>query len=246
MVRFSIQPRLVVAGVVAAAGIFLAFWRLWPYLESSEPRVAPSKPSPVQADLGPELLDRSTRDGGMTTVSLAAERARSAARKAGINARRLDDLVAAFSEQLAATIDGDYERDHAARVARGLPEEGDDRAFREKMADWMRGRAIGLERLEVRVLIRDGEATAASGLEEGYDVLTAANHDYPLPDDLADARVDVVEVRLPMDVPSVNGKGRGAALVGYRFWWDDATDQWIPFVNAIYGDPEAAYGGIVP
>lgn len=246
MDRLFIQPRLVAAGLIAAAGVILAVWRLWPYLEPSGPRAVSPGPTPRQAELGPGMLDKSTRDNGPGAVMLAADRAREAARGSGIPPSRLDDLIAAFTEQLAATIDGDPERDHAARLSRGLARGTDDRESRQKMADWMRGRAIGLDRLEVRVLMRNGEPLTPSGVEEGFDVLTTVNHDYPIPVDPAGARADIVEVRLPMDLPTINGKGRGAALVGYQFVWNRASSRWIPLANAIYGDPEAIYAGIVP
>ncbi len=245
--RGNVRLRLILAIVVMVAGLGLAFRALRPVLWPATPSPLPPQLTGASERLGPGLLDTDpAKEPAGDVVSRAAGVARLALGHPSfsgvVGPRRLDDLVLAFEERLIATLDGEYERDMAARLARGMPPppsppSQDTIDNYRKTADWTRHTAIGIDRIEVRVIFDKGKPAAPTPTEEGFDALTYTKKGataFPIPEDPSKAGLDVVEVRIPMALRPISGRSRGAVLVGYQFAWSENRQQWIPFVNVVY------------
>lgn len=245
---------LAVALVLIGGG--LAVRSLMPLMRSHEPRATSAPLSEAASRLGPELLDAG---GDAEASDLAVSRAQSRVREIlraesfgrVVAASRREDLVDAFAERLIATLDGEYARDMAARVARGMtpPGEPTDTALENytKTADWTRGSRIGIGALEIRVIDDAGRAVAAAPVAEGYDALSYTKKGplaFPISSDPVGSRLDVVEVRLPMGLRPIEGDSRGAVLVGYQFAWSGQRRQWIPLTNVVYRAQGERYAAV--
>lgn len=238
-------------------GFGLALRSLWPLLMTPDFHAPPAPLTDVASGLGPELLDQaaSAEATPESILEMAQERLRRVLDAGGpggvVAPERCADLVTAFGERLIATLDGQYDRDMAARVARGMarPDPPTEVALTnyKKTADWTRGTRVGLDLIEARVIYDHGDPVAPSPVEEGYEALTYEKHGplaFPLSGDPQAKRLDVVEVRLPMGLKPVQGESRGAVLVGYQFAWSAQRSQWIPLCNVIYQAQGEHYAGL--
>lgn len=256
------HARLYAAIMIMCLGAVLAGWKLWPILfpRQTLAETVQRPDSPAEQALGPTILDTPTDTA--EAVERAVEAARTSLRDllqerepAIVGGARRDDLIEAFVERLEATINAEYERDIAALLARGrapVPNPP-SKQFLDKWAaakDWTRGVRIGVAGLDVRVILQAGQQIAPSGADEGYETTTlvqrtsSGEHVFGLPEDLHGARLDIVEVRLPMAIRPVHGEDRGAVLVGYQFAWNGGRRQWVPAANVLYKGSGATYAGL--
>lgn len=252
MLNARLHTRVVLAASLACIGIGAVVWRLWPYLVgSNDPSVISVPITPQMEALGPDLVDQTLDGMSGGPVKAASDRLRSIM-PSMIPPPRRNDLLAAFEERLAATIDGDYERDLRAKIARGMdspPEpaaEGPRRVW-EKWSSWTRGASLGPERIEVRDILSRGQRIAPSGVVEGFATTVFSKTGkgaFPVPLDPVASRSDVVEVRLPMAIRPVRGDDPGAVLVGFQFVWSAERNQWLPLENVIYHSGQATYAAI--
>ncbi|MDX9911316.1 MAG: hypothetical protein RBS39_05755 [Phycisphaerales bacterium] len=207
--------------------------------------------TPQMEALGPDLVDRTLDDATGGPVRAASDRLRSIM-PVSVPPSRREDLIAAFEERLAATIDGEYERDLRAKIARGMdsppdPAAEEPRRVWEKWSSWTRGASIGPERIEVRDILSRGQRIAPSGVAEGFAMSVFSKTGkgaFPVPADPVASRSDVVEVRLPMAIRPVRGDDPGAVLVGFQFVWSAAREHWLPLENVIYHSGRATYAAI--
>lgn len=247
--------RFVLALLLAGGGLLLAGRSLWPRLFHANPEPVFAPDTEVELALGPDLLDTETDLPKEELAALASRQLREAlgeSSQSTLNAKQVEDLVAAFLERLLATTAGEYQRDIDAKVARGMqrppPSSSSDPPARWVAAtDWTRGARIGLNRIEIRTILSRGKAIAPLPNEEGYESTTYTKKGataFPLPGDPVASQSHVVEVRLPMGVRPVRGTSRGTVLVGYQFLWSPSRQQWVPFTNVIYKASGETYAAL--
>jgi hypothetical protein len=252
----------IAAGIVACAGLLIAGYALWPYLNDGHERAEAvvRSPSPQQLRLTPEILDTDTANAAQSAVDAAVKRVKVLLDAGGpdraggrLSSARRQDLLEAFGDQLRTTIDGDYQRDLNARMARGMrgPDEPPTEADMERWkarADWTRGVRIGVEELEVRWIRRGGRAMVDEA-HDGFSSTAFHSEHTPFgPFRDSDLSSDVIEIRLPMGLRPVRVddglEPRGAALVGYQFAWHRGRAQWTPYANVIYRPEGETYAGL--
>jgi hypothetical protein len=237
--------------LVATVALLLAGRTLWRARGAERGRVVPAERSAaVETQLSAIRID--SFPTAETASDLSAQAAAVVARLgagAGLGGERIGDLAAAFRERLAATISPDRSRDFEARIRRGAklvvsePTPAQMNAWEAERAGGLLA-PLGLDQMEVRVLYRQGKAVAAPA--EGFRTMrftTKGPARMDIPEDPVQARLDVVEVRLPMRLRDVQGEVHDV-LVGYQFGWNAGRRQWIPFANVVYADPALVFAAL--
>lgn len=245
--------RVLLAGLIAALGIAAA-WRAFD--RSSDGQFQQSMPVPVSGTVQQVLSMARTEitpaPGRVDEAVGCASRRVPLARQDALNldADALADLAAAFHERLAATVGGDYARSRADLLKRG--DSTSEAVALAREAAWRRQAAgtalarFGCEQVEVRALVVRGEPVAPDPVEEGFSTLalTPEAGRFPLPSDAETGKLDVVEVRLPMQKTLADASAAAVVLVGYQFAWHEERSQWIPWRIVIYADPNQPHSPI--
>lgn len=242
--------RWIAAAVVAGVGLTLAGRSLWKARSIERARPMPVAASP-EAARRLEGISFDSFPTEATTAGICKEassrvlaRASGDARSGVFSGPRAQDLADALGERLLATLAPDWSRDVQAMIRRGAslsPEPPSSEQLKLLESGRARGRLapLSLDQLEVRVLYREGVRVAPPTAQEGFRIATLTTRGparMDIPDDPERARLDVVEVRVPMRLADVQGVARDV-LVGYQFGWNDRRRQWIPLANAVYCDP---------
>ena len=155
----------------------------------------------------------------------------------------------AFGERLSAVIDPDYMRDLRARVARGQnvevvePDEETLDSFRIRRSSFEL-LLMDVSALEVRPIYEHGKYVATNAIGLGFgtgETKLGGKFAFPMANlDPVKDQLDIVEVRLPMEIPvpmGREGEKRSRAIVGFQFVWSEERGQWVPWVIKTYGNP---------
>lgn len=247
----SQRQRLVLASLLACTALAVAGRAYMRATSGTSSRVIEREiPPQALARLDVSLLDtKPTAETVSTDVQRAAEHVKRTVSTLPPEHRIPDsrhaDLVDAFSAWLRMTLDGDADADRSWKLARGMAppsvEVTDDvRAMWRASTEKTRLAPFGMESMEVRVIYRDGKRVAPEQLQEGFDTLRSQKVDadmkplFPIPTDPERSRADIVEIRLPMSVKSVEKDEHGTVLMGYQFSWNNERKQWIPYCTVLY------------
>jgi|GEM_PF-2330725 len=243
--------RWMAAGLIAIIGVFLAGRALMRSLPRGEQRrqratenTGPTEARAIISSLRCEVpIDESSAEqvGDMARTRVDELLANMSDNPAFSGSRR-EDLGNAFRESLMKTVAPDLDRDRAALAARGVPVPKDPptdeyRELWKKQTDPFRLAPIGFEQAEVRVLQAGGRLLLAppNATADGFNV----SQSYKMGADGKSAynpgNRDIVEVRLPMKLPSSDGPAV-TVLMGYMYAWDNASGDWVPFMNTVYAD----------
>jgi len=257
------KAKLIVAILIAVVGVTLAVRTFWP-ASSNRAKPAPSEEVSNPSEQVEELLTgtydtvptEETIEADIRRAEARAESVLMAARLPSMNANQRADLADAFRERLESVINPDYMRDLRARVARGQPVEIKEPTPEqlEQSNSWKEHFAllpIDIQSLEVRPIYQRGayvaESMTAKGFGEGTTKLGGATA-FPMSElDPVEDKLDIVEVRLPMEVPVPVGRDdetRERNLVGFQFVWSRERQQWIPWVIKNYGNPNRGVFGL--
>lgn len=158
---------------------------------------------------------------------------------------RESDLTKAFEERMAALLDPDASRDISARQGRGQRAEGEKQS-NDSGNSIFALLPLDIRSLEVRVIYQRGRKLVNSGYLEGFRETTTqikGPNAFPLMElNPESAKLDIVEVRLPMLVPIPPPKDQKTErrLVGFQFVWSQERKQWIPWANKQYGGPNSS------
>ncbi len=246
----TLHPRLMLALVIAVAGLSTAGFSVWRTLgKSPKPKQAvpePTRPDVLAALSSTRLDTRPTPESvGAVIDSAVASAATAIAAAAGID--RPADLAQAFRIQLAAVLDGDYHRHRAALAPRGmnLTDAPEGAAVWNSAAASTRLAPLGLKALVVRTIYRDGRRVAPSPAGQGFEStefrLNLTNS--TLPESPERSGLTIVEVQLPMEFPTDTPGGQGArmiALTGFRFVWHAGSRTWLPWSVFLLHEPSVS------
>lgn len=232
---------LLAAGLFAAAGAFLAARAVVGQLTAPPPAPAEAAPASIDVALKSIRIDSRPNEENVgplidEAVAAVGDLAEFEGARLGIPPSRVPDLAAAFGERFAATIDPDFERDLANRIARGAdpvpPDLIDEyRAFWERGYTPLRFAEFSLADIEIRTIYADG-VRLADPLDGGFQVSTFSklgDTRDPLTDTIGD-RLDVVEIRVPMRLLG----NSTPYFVGFQFEWSPQRGQWLPLANTVY------------
>ena len=243
---------IMVAAVIAIAGIVVA----WRALGRARP-VSADRPAQSVARNVRDTLDSLTMEVHPSVETIVADVGRAADRVveqvvaqsgSGTLAHgRIEDLSAALRERLMATLASDYDRDVRALQNRGItiPDDttGQERDTRKRQAALTHMAPFSIDQMRVRGVYEKGQLIGDS--LPGFSTLTTTrNTGMPVSLDAETARLDVVEVLVPMITPTVDGK-QSRVIVGYRFAWNEALSQWVPWTIVQYHDPNETHFGII-
>jgi len=257
------KPKLILAGVLAALGLFLG-GRAWLGSSSNTARPAevplPESPALTQAKQRVAEIVLDTRPTSETVkqvleqASLSASKAASGLRLGSGSITNASDLAEAFRERLSAVIDPDFARDSSFRTKRGSKPDSklrteEDRQGWEASAAYSRFSSLGLNQLEARVIYAKGKRIPPTHEAESYLTLTSTltgDARFDISDDPEKEKLDVVEIRLPMEVNKAppSGGGKTQAFVGFQFGWNAKRNQWVPISATIYYADNKAYCAI--
>lgn len=213
------------------------------------PVIAPPPEPPTTAiELGDlELDSMPTEETKNELINAARDRAMEKMSESNIPSAAKQNLADAFRERLQSVIDPDYTRDRAARIARGQPpitDKIEPDGWRNQFAVFELS-GFDTARLEVRQIFNDGEWIAPNPYQdEGFGTSTSqlsGEIAYPVPSDPEAAKLDVWEVRMPMEVHGPFEDQPNVALVGFRFVWHNDRQQWIPYGNTMYKPQGTTY-----
>ena len=246
--------KLSLAVLVACVGVFMVARLLLPRGSSKPAR------APVVKPASPELAAVLTGgyDTHPTTETVEADIANAvrrasveigSVRSVAVPADRRVDLSTAFGERLAAVINPDYMRDLRARSSRGQAIEVAEPDEETLDLVQIRGESFKLlpmdtTGIEVRPIFEQGQYVATQATSLGFgtgETRLGGRHAFPMAGlDPVEDKLDIVEVRLPMEIPVPVGRDdekRQRAIVGFQFVWSKERKQWIPWVIKTYGDP---------
>ena len=151
----------------------------------------------------------------------------------------------ALRERLLAVLAPDFERDNAAKIARGSNPDPAFTPSEDFLASYARARdhaklaplSAGLS--DVRWIYRQGVPVVSDSAEEGWAQVaftTRGRTRMDISDDARSARLDILEVRVPMMLLDADG-ARRPTIVGFQFGWNSRRGEWIPYQNVVYHAP---------
>lgn len=194
----------------------------------------PSSASPPSVNATLQLEVQPAKDTVELTLSQLEEVVNASSNSAlpqSLKNQARQDLGRASRAWIAAMIDPDFSAFHKFRVERGYvhPEESaeEKRIFEQCVKDTSLAN-LSIAGANVRMIYVDGRRVAPPDREGYVNALeTAIQGAYPVPEDIKGARATIVEVRLPMERRSPEGRPV-PVVVGYRFFWHPKRMQWIP------------------
>jgi len=157
-----------------------------------------------------------------------------------------EDLTRAFHGLFSSIVAPDVERDEAWKVSRGKKPMGDlltpeVRVSMQESAEYFALPRMNLSEIEIIPVYVRGVVQRSSATDDGFGInTTRLVGAYPISDDPEHDKLDVVEVRFPMEVPDPREGGRVRVSIGFQFAWSREREQWIPFGNVSYHDPNVA------
>ena len=255
------NPKLIVAALVAVLGVTLAVRTFWNGSTGTSKTAAVEQTSTPTEEVE-ELLTGSydtvptpeTIDADIHRAETMAKSVAMSARMPSVSASQREDLAIAFRERLESMINPEYMRDLRARVARGQPGEVVEPSPEQlkEVNAWKECFALlpmDIQSLEVRPIYQRGvyvaESMTANGFAEGTTTL-GGDKAFPMSGlDPEEDGLDIVEVLMPMAMPvATNLKEKSRGYVGFQFVWSPPRKQWIPWANKNYHDPEIASIGL--
>lgn len=166
-----------------------------------------------------------------------------------VTAARRADLASAASERLMALLDRDAERERSEWAARGggpFPpiSEGELRSD-ETVRQHFGMAPLALAELTVVDFMVAGRWVGPENDPlRGMGVSTAMYQSGPkrldVPKDWEKAGADIVEVRLPVRVKTLDGK-EPVVVLGIGLLWHETRRQWLPVFNRLHYDVDARY-----
>lgn len=258
----SQRMKLIFAIVIAGVGVAMVS-RMLVFSKPKQEKAKNAYVHSVSTDLD-EILS-GDYDTKPTHESVEADIARAtvtvknridSVRSIAIPAERRADLAAAFEERLAAIVDPVYMRDLLAKIGRGQQVENRDPDETELNQFEMRRKSFKLPPMDIQSIeiypifergVYIAESMTAKGFGEGTTKLGGATA-FPMSGlDPVKHKLDVVEVRIPMEIPvpiSRQDETRERNLVGFQFVWSKERQQWIPWVIKTYGNPNHGVFGL--
>jgi len=179
-------------------------------------------------------------------VLKATEAAQQLVLSGDIPSSRIADLMHVFDQSLRNTIAPNFDARCDMMRARGDTWAGrkldSERESWTKQAELTRNARFSIDQLEVRVLYKSGVRVAIEVAKEGYSTVMSRPKPgrLPIAKKPDEGKLDVIEVRLPMEkrTVAIAGKYRKqSVLVGYQFAWSKKRNQWIPWLVCQYTDP---------
>lgn len=247
----SNRRNLIAATVLALGGVFVA-WRALDRASPAVPRRVDAEISEVvRAALDVSVFDTIPTHENFAQVerlirSRAEQLAEAKSGSAAVAPSRRADLAAAFTEQLTALLSGDGPSHRRHLATRGYD------ASEQSAAAWDAGVAftqfapISLERAEIRVITEQGSRLTDYDTKQGFGVLTTEpgpESPRPVASDAVKGKLDIVEVRLPMQKRMIDGKST-TSLIGFQFAWSAERDRWVPWNNVIYCYPNERHAAL--
>jgi len=242
--------KIVVAVLVAIAGLLVAGRAIL--------RGAPSpKNEPLKHEVSLEVQHleaggfdtnptAETADAVIEDASSRVSRLVQKVPSAALPKSRHEDLSRAFHGLFSSIVAPDVERDEAWKVSRGKKPMGDlltpeVRETMQESAEYFALPRMNLSEMEIIPVYVQGVEQGSSATDDGFGInTTRLVGAYPISDDPEGDKLDVVEVRFPMELPDPREGGRVRVSIGFQFAWSREREQWIPFGNVSYHDPNVA------
>jgi len=246
------RNKFILAVILAAVGVFLAVWtyrRNTVVAPSSQPAARVLTATEQRNQLSIRTDTFPTSETLEAVCQQATDRMKQGLKAIHLPLEKPDDLTAAFSEHLRATLEGDYERRSAELRSRGLKH---DFSSPNVQRPWVAAAAmthlapLGLSELVVEMVYINGKRVKADEIKSGWSrsEQTQADQFMPIKRDIEGQKLTIIEIRLPMQLskaPSTVEKG--TAVVGYRFAWNREAKQWVPWSTVVlYVEDEAFFG----
>lgn len=253
-IKYIVAITLALIGLISVGRLFVR-WEATK--DTRDNAVIEPEPDVVRAVLGGSYDTMPSADNAPQTVDAAVSKLRQTLQETSLSIvpqRRQADLVMAFRERFNALHAPSFERDEMARVSRGRRAQVD----RDESSSGGGGsaqsifayRRIDIQSLEVRTVYERGREVASpaylEGFRESITQITGPNAFPLMESDPASERLDIVEIRIPMEtpVPPPKDKVSERRLIGFLFAWHQEREQWIPWALKQYGGPNS--GGSYP
>jgi len=255
----SRQIKLILAILVAGIGLFMVARLIVPS-GASKPTHASAAVKPPSPELEAVLTGgydtRPTTETVEADITRAVQRASvviGSVRSASVPAARRADLSSAFGERLEAILNPDYMRDLRARSARGqgieVVEPDEEVLERARTSgEFFALLPMDVQSVEVVPIFERGRyvGLGSAGFGTGTTRI-GGKAAFPMADlDPVEDRLDIVEVRVPMEmpVPPPKAKKTERQIVGFQFVWNAERKQWAPWVIKTYGSGESGSYGL--
>ncbi|MGE0176110.1 MAG: hypothetical protein AB7G17_06920 [Phycisphaerales bacterium] len=246
--------------MIAAGGVALAAWQLWPAgVRRAPPETAQAAVIPLpqfSLNVNPEMETQVSRENAMEIASRIKDRVAHQFRErpelSGLGVKARESLLHAVQEQMEIYLAGSYEkylafqersggrREFVERAAPGPDRESAERTVREVwdiMSSTIALHPVSLEEVTARVRYKNGEERPVSDDRHVATIVTMPDRWPALSGEPAANRYTIVEVMLPVFyLRSVDGDQPVAGPVYFAIWfvWDAAASDWRIHQTRLY------------